>query len=133
MMLEVGATGYQEPTSGLAPDGLEWALEGWSPPGPNAFRWRDDRLRFWHDGATLSVAPSDDEWPAFWRICDELAVWSWPAVVRKTEIEDGLQFGLVLRRGDRPAESSGKPTRQRRAFARSYTPVIGRSDHWSAG
>ena len=49
-----------------------------------------------------------DQWIEFWRVCDEINIWSWPAFVGDRKVNDGLQYVLELRVGHRNAKSEGQ-------------------------
>jgi hypothetical protein len=97
------------------PAALLYALSGWPPPGPNYFRWQEGRLvyslpdhskRF--EEWDRTVEPTHEQWTEFWRVCDELDVWSWPASVGNRRLIDGLQFVLELEDGERSVKSEGQ-------------------------
>ncbi len=101
-----------------APQVLFHCLQGWPPPGPNHFRWHENgSLVFSHDGVELSVVPTGREWKAFWKVCDEVDVWSWPSEVGHNDVDDGLMYELQLKVGSRAVNSRGQAVGSPKGFA----------------
>jgi hypothetical protein len=109
-------------------------VAGWPPPGPNEFEWQDGRLTFRHDGAWLSVAPTADEWKEFWKVRDDVGVWSWPAEVGDlANVRDGLLYALEIEVGSRSVKSKGQVVgsppgfdEKLRQFHRALQTLVGR-------
>ena len=91
-----------------APTWLSYYLVGWPPPGPSSFEWGNGALRVLHDGGYLSFVPNGDDWAAFWKACDEVDVWSWPAEVGDLAVCDGGVFKLELELDSRAVVSRGQ-------------------------
>jgi hypothetical protein len=91
------------------PRKLLHVLEGWPPPGPNFFRWENGRLVFSAGLRTdLSFVPTPERWAEFWRVCDEVDVWSWPPDVGDPSVIDGLLYKIQIDVGSRSVKSEGQ-------------------------
>ena len=99
----------------MKPTKLDHCLQGWPPAGPNGFVWENGYLSYmlprmgfdtslWDE----AIAPTGSQWRDFWRICDEVGVWSWPATLGDRDVIDGLQWKLELEAGTRRVESRGQ-------------------------
>jgi hypothetical protein len=106
-----------EHSKNFEPIRLVCCLSGWPPKGPNNFRWKHDHLAFQGDlpindhGPNYLgefVKPSSSQWQEFWRVCDEIYVWSWPSYLGNAEVYDGLQWDLELQEGNRYVASKGQ-------------------------
>jgi hypothetical protein len=115
---------------GIAPTKLRHSLQGFPPPGPNGFLWnRGVRLEYIlpdrsqdHKSWDKVVVPTTEQWQAFWMVCDEIGVWSWPAKAH-SDVEivngervtcyfvDGLYYDLELEVGLQAVRSEGQLTR----------------------
>ncbi len=82
-------------------------LQGWPPPGPNCFRWQGGHL---HYSSGKWVTPTPAQWEEFWRVCDEIDVWSWPPAISNPELTviDGLSSYTELKIGSRYVASIGQ-------------------------
>jgi hypothetical protein len=82
---------------------------------PNYFRWERPRLLYvppnsgW-DSSTWdkSVRPKPAQWREFWKICDEIGVWSWPPSLGDRRVCDGLQWTTELEVGCKRVKASGQ-------------------------
>jgi hypothetical protein len=97
------------------PTCLQHRIQGWPPAGPNSFRWGNGRLVYKTRKLTAdflpvveSVRPSPAQWREFWRVCDEIDVWSWPRTLGNMNVCDGLQWVLELEIADRRVSSRGQ-------------------------
>src|SRR5688572_28556349 len=93
----------------------EPCLQGYPPPGPNAFRWQGGRLTYMLPDMSLgrrdwerAMTPTPAQWEGFWRICDEIDVWSWPPTLGDLHVIDGLQWITELEVGSRRMASTGQ-------------------------
>lgn len=95
------------------PDRFLFSMGGY---GGDSFevRWSGAMLVFTHRSARnkiLSiehVAPTEDEWKAFWRWLDEHRCWDWPEVcVNKIDVVDGTHWNLVVEAAGKTLASSG--------------------------
>ncbi len=97
----------------LEPIRLEHCLQGWPPPGPNAFRWQNGRLTYmlpegpYNDWYKV-MTPTSAQWEEFWRVCDEINVWSWPPTLGELRVIDGLSWITDLEAGSRHVVSTGQ-------------------------
>lgn len=88
---------------------LRHCLQGWPPPGPNGFAWQNDRLTYSVGGSGESmIIPTREQWEEFWRVCDEIDVWSWPPRLGDRWVIDGLEWTLVLECRGRAVVSEGQ-------------------------
>ena len=108
-------TGMDSSLQMLEPIRLEHCLQGWPPPGPNAFRWQSGRLTYrlpdrshHHQDWDKVMTPAPAQWAEFWRVCDEIEVWSWPRTLGNLHLIDGLQWITELAVGSRCVASSGQ-------------------------
>jgi hypothetical protein len=99
----------------LEPIKLSHGLSGWPPDGPNTFRWEHGQLTY--SLADLSrdirewrktMTPTTAQWEEFWRVCDEIEVWSWPPALGNIYLYDGLQWQTELEIGSRRMASMGQ-------------------------
>jgi hypothetical protein len=56
----------------------------------------------------VAMIPTADQWQEFWRVCDEIEVWSWPPILGSVHIIDGLRWNLELEFGCRRVVSNGQ-------------------------
>lgn len=56
----------------------------------------------------LAVSPSNYDWIHFWRLCEEIAIWSWPSNQGDKNVVDGLMYDLELRGDGRYVKSRGQ-------------------------
>ena len=121
----------REPLGPVLPTELNFSIgiHGRFPPdpeAPNDFRWEADRLFCYVDDPERvetpflwssrrrferSLQPRANEWEAFWKMCDELELWSLPSDVMfdfvRTTTAGFVSYELKLAVGDREVESSG--------------------------
>ena len=97
------------------PTKLLHCLQGWPPPGPNHFRWEHGQLVYMLPDRSLDsrnwdkvVVPTLTQWYEFWRVCDEIDVWSWPPTLGDMSVCDGLQWVLELEVSGRRVASEGQ-------------------------
>ena len=88
---------------------------GWPPPGPNTFRFHDNQLEYilfdddvYRKCGNKVVVPTDDQWLDFWKLCDEVDVWSWPEDVSNNNVIDGIEWRINYQIGDRRVRSYGQ-------------------------
>jgi len=113
-------TGRSRLVSSAAPNGpepikLKHCLQGGPPPGPNAFRWQGGQLTYMLPNRSLKrsdwdkmVTPTAAQWEEFWRVCDEIDVWSWPPSLGDVRVFDGLSWETELEVGSRRVVSRGQ-------------------------
>ena len=87
-----------------APNQLFHCLQGWPPAGPNYFRWQGGHLKHTRGWVT----PTPAQWEEFWRVCDEIDVWSWPPTLGNLRVIDGLSWKTELKIGSRHMASIGQ-------------------------
>jgi hypothetical protein len=99
----------------LEPIKLSHGLCGWPPQGPNAFRWEGGQIIYSlpnrsHDPRRWdkTMTPTAAQWEEFWRVCDEIDVWSWPPLLGNMMVCDGLQWVTELEIGSRRMNSMGQ-------------------------
>jgi hypothetical protein len=99
----------------LEPIRLGHCLEGRPPRGPNLFCWQNGRLTYMladysqdiHDWDKV-MTPTSAQWEEFWRVCDEINVWSWPPTLGELRVFDGLSWTTELEVGSRHVVSRGQ-------------------------
>jgi two-component system OmpR family response regulator len=97
------------------PGRLLHCLKASPPNGPNDFRWETEHLAYnltddlgdSIDGKKVMV-PTLTQWETFWRVCDEIDVWSWPPTLGDVHIVDSLSWELSLMAGGLRVESKGQ-------------------------
>jgi hypothetical protein len=94
---------------------LKHGLQGWPPPGPNVFRWQSGSLAYMLTDMSRDsrdwdkvITPTKAQWEEFWRVCDEIDVWSWPPTLGDMRVMDGLQWITELECGSRRMASRGQ-------------------------
>jgi hypothetical protein len=102
------------PSKLLEPVRLEHHLFGRPSAGPNNFLWQSGRLtfslldRFYSQLLVEPTTPTAAQWEEFWRVCDEIDVWSWPPTLGDVHMRHGLQWITLLEVGSRRMASNGQ-------------------------
>ena len=54
------------------------------------------------------MTPTAAQWEEFWRVCEEIGVWSWPEWLGDFRVIDGLQWDTEFEVGSRRMKSMGQ-------------------------
>jgi hypothetical protein len=117
------------PPGTLSPIHLRFAFQGWPPPDPNVFTWKDAHLLYFLPDPGARGMPSEkrvlltrQHWAQLWSLCDELDLWSLPpdpdsepvfinGQPHTLVIKDGLQYTLQVEVPRRSIHSQGHVSR----------------------
>lgn len=91
------------------PEQFSFGVGGWFPRFPNNYHWVEGQLRYVlpasPPGSYAAVTPAPEQWQAFWRLCDDLDVWSWPVTVGRYQLMDWPVWSMRLKVGWYAAET----------------------------